>query len=969
MIRLSIFLGILHYTTSLAIAQERIFQAHEFPEIRGETTSSIICQDDKGLLWIGTPSGVFRYDGHEYVPIRTRFDSGTEEVSALYPAKDGQIWVGFTDGRYCKLKNKSLRECLTTSGQRESTAVVTGFAEDSVGRLWISTYGDGLLLYDGKEWSKVGVREGLPGADIYCMVAGPDGTIYLGTDNGVAAVQVSNGQVQVQIYTTEDGLPDVIIKSLAIDDHGRIWVGTHDGGISSFLPATGSWEQPDQRWEWGEITAIEVFGNDVWVGTAQSGIIRFSPATGTYKSMQLTDNRADRKIYDLFIDDEGLLWVLTNGPHLYSTNLQVQVSAALGEGNIIQSVLCTRNATYWIGSNNGLYRYLSEENASKLHFPGLHVISLYEDAEGRIWVGTFGNGVLCFDPVTGKKKWLDESLGLFNGSVLAIDGRDNKVWLATLGGVTEWTTSDNLLESGPVETKNYLGEDGLGSGYVYCVYADSRGDVWFGTDGDGVSVLSNGKLENIPEIVIERPEGATDTVQLKTVYSITEDGLGNVWFSTSEDEVFWTDGNAFKQATVRNARGITGLQGIDQEHLLMVHKSGIELLHPVTGQVAYLTSRNTAEELNPQLNASSPCPDGCVVIGGQSRLNWYCPIQGVKTSPGIHIFEVLDVSEPLAPEALNSLTYIQNDIVIQYTGLWFTDPESVIYRYRLKGHQREWIETKDQQVVFANLPPGSYTFEVAAGVDHFSGQEPLAAVDFRILRPFWMKWWFWASLALFVTTLVYRLLKVREQRLLRLNKLEKEKAESRFELLKSQINPHFLFNSFNTLIAIIEDNPALAVNFTEHMADFYRRILVHRNQSLIPLQEELELVRIYGFLLSQRFGNNFSIEITGVAPTDCSVPPLTLQMLVENAVKHNTISSGKPLTIQIDIDKKSMTAVVSNPIQKKISPPKSTGFGLQNIKSQYALLADTEVLVDETQGQFRVTIPLIKSHTNDRSDY
>lgn len=962
----------LHATLPILLGQDYLFTSHSLPEEWHSARPGVICQDRDGLIWLGTREGVFRYDGTDFVHFPLNKEGNkAENVTALFSASADRLWIGYDDGRMGMLEGSGMgfiEEVEFVEGGL--TASVTGFAEDGEGRLWISTYGQGVFVIHQGQMIHFENGDGFPDNDVYCITADETGAIWLGTDNGLVHCAYDGSTKLTERFSESDGLPDLIVKAVKHDRRGNLWIGTHDGGICRFSPSTRDWFVPEASWEWGEITAIEEVGGQVWVGTAHEGVIRYETATHELKSVAYPGVERHQKIYDLMLDREGQIWLLHSGPDMLAANTQLRYSQLTEVGIHIQSVLCSRNQTYWVGTDHGLFAYDVHTNAFSRQLPteDLHVVSLYEDDFGHLWIGTFGEGVLCLDPESGRRRWLKESDGLYNESVLSIDGHNQTVWLATLGGITQFDLSADFLTKGPEATKTFRGMVGLGSGYVYKVFADSRGDIWFGTDGDGLSRLKNDTVENWSFAAIQGRDGQRDTTPIKTVYAITEDRAGQIWFSTADDEVFTFDGQAFTKAAIKNINGIAGLQGVDETHLAITHKGGLSIVNPATGQMVHTGSGVIADEFAPNLNTTSDCGDGCVLVAGQKQLEWFCPLPDIQMEPKIHIYAVMDVSQPIDQGLEKQLSHRQNDLVFRYTGLWYAHPESILYRYRLKGHQNDWIETKDNQAVFANLPPGAYTFEVAATVDHFSGNEQLASLEVFIRRPIWQQWWF-ITIALILATLsIYRGVKIREKRIVRLNRLEKEMAESRFETLKSQINPHFLFNSFNTLIAIIEENPALAVTFTENLSDFYRKILVHRQKSLIRLEEELELVRTFSYLLGQRFDSNFSLEISGDS-TGFSVAPLTLQMLVENAVKHNIISRSKPLHMQITIDRRAQTVEVSNPLQKKMRSPDSTGFGLQNIVSRYALLHTAPVTIIETDTEFRVTIPLINTPDHESADY
>ena len=194
--------------------------------------------------------------------------------------------------------------------------------------------------------------------------------------------------------------------------------------------------------------------------------------------------------------------------------------------------------------------------------------------------------------------------------------------------------------------------------------------------------------------------------------------------------------------------------------------------------------------------------------------------------------------------------------------------------------------------------------------------------------------------------------------MLRAERQEKANILSQFELLKSQINPHFLFNSFNTLLAFIEENPSVAGEYVGKLSDFYRVMLAYREKERITLEEELNLTENFGYLLKKRFGENFSLEIKA-GSNQYFVAPLSLQMLVENAVKHNVVGKNKPLVVRIEVQPGDYILVTNN-LQPKMTADPSTGFGLSGIVNRYKMMTDRPVIVEKTEEEFRVLIPLLK---------
>jgi two-component system LytT family sensor kinase len=178
-----------------------------------------------------------------------------------------------------------------------------------------------------------------------------------------------------------------------------------------------------------------------------------------------------------------------------------------------------------------------------------------------------------------------------------------------------------------------------------------------------------------------------------------------------------------------------------------------------------------------------------------------------------------------------------------------------------------------------------------------------------------------------------------------------------FDALKNQVNPHFLFNSLNVLTSLVETDPPLAVRFIKQLSDVYRYVLEHKDKELIELETELQFVNAFVYLQKIRFDSNLVVDIS-LNGTKGRIIPLSLQMLVENAIKHNVISTEKPLNIAISSENGYL--VVTNNLQKKKVIQDTGSIGLNNIRERYAFFSKLAVVVEETDEMFKVKLPLIE---------
>jgi two-component system, LytTR family, sensor kinase len=188
--------------------------------------------------------------------------------------------------------------------------------------------------------------------------------------------------------------------------------------------------------------------------------------------------------------------------------------------------------------------------------------------------------------------------------------------------------------------------------------------------------------------------------------------------------------------------------------------------------------------------------------------------------------------------------------------------------------------------------------------------------------------------------------------------LKRESLSAQLNALRTQVNPHFLFNNLNTLSSLIPENPTHAVNFVQQLSKVYRHILEVKDDKTILLKDELEVFSAYTFLLQTRFEKNLSVDIDiALEKMNKKVVPLSLQILMENAIKHNVVSAEKPLHIRLFTDNGSL--VISNNLQIKNQINESTGIGLDNIRNRYKLISQKLVSVVESNTNFTVSIPLI----------
>ena len=219
------------------------------------------------------------------------------------------------------------------------------------------------------------------------------------------------------------------------------------------------------------------------------------------------------------------------------------------------------------------------------------------------------------------------------------------------------------------------------------------------------------------------------------------------------------------------------------------------------------------------------------------------------------------------------------------------------------------------------------------------------------------------GLAIIVFTLVYEILFLNKERELDskiVDQLDRERSQAELEALRNQLDPHFIFNSLNTLNHLIVNNPQQAYLFNNKLAQVYKYFLINKNNELISLHDELEFIDSYFFLLQIRHDDklNLMTELDGNNERVIMIPPFALQILVENAIKHNEFNNENPLHIKIAMNHEYLK--VSNNVKPKPYLVNSTGIGLKNLSSRYRILCHRDIVIENNERDFTVKLPLIK---------
>ena len=947
-------------------AQLPYFRSIEVNKADQDIKVQVIIQDHHKVLWLGTNKGLYKYDGSAFKIAPQKDVKGEANVSALFCDSKGKIWVGLKKGLILTFNSDSLEIFSNEEGTPKET--ITGIAEDKQGNIWFATYGEGLYFLKEKKFTNLRKENGLVDDYVYCLTSDSKGRIWCGSDGGISLCVFKNGNAEIKNYTSADGLSDNIIKHLVWDNLGRLWFGTDNHGIGSLDAETGKIEIPQSslNWSGSSVECLLPMERELWIGTNSGGLIDFEFAgEKRIRYFSGDDGFKYSTVQFLYRDDEGNIWIASKNHLLLSPGERIEFKKSVSKKPIanIHATMMDTKKRLWYSDESGLHRLVlntdGTEHLDNIFVNGLNspykILTIFQDAFGFVWIGTFDQGIFRLDAETGNAFHINDNKRLKSESVLSITGKRSTLWLATLGGAIKLELGDDAVNLNcGIKIEYFNSSNGLNNNFIYQVLLDRSNRVWFAQDGKGISMFDKDGFHHF---------GVKDSVKAKTFFSITEDINGGLWFASADNGLYRYKQNKFYRYDLSNGLPSTHITSLCADYIgnvVVVCQEGIAIYNLDAETFSWYQESAGINGINADLNAISISNDGIIWIGASDQfISINTALDKFRKTPFLTLEKVTALLEPIDFTKYASIAADHNHLTFYFQGIWFNNPSEVTFQYKLEGRTLDWRTTLDRSVTFSDLDPGRYTFRLRCSrTNDFSRSEEIN-YSFVILNPIYRRWWFITFLILGLIALTYVGLKIRDRRVNFVQRLEKEKLASQFETLKNQVNPHFLFNSFNTLANIIEEDKDKAIEFIEKMTDFFRQILIYREKDLITLEEELDIIFDYIYLQEQRFGTALQTEIK-ISAHDAShhlIPPLALQLLIENAIKHNALTTSKPLLIQVYFENEFLT--VKNNLQPKLNKEPSTGTGLENISRRMQMLGMPPVDLEQTEKFFIVKMKIL----------
>ncbi|KAA5534845.1 hypothetical protein F0919_09570 [Taibaiella lutea] len=913
-----------------------------------------ILQDNTGYILIGTDDGLFRFNGSDFSKIQ-----GFNEAVSTLSSTESNLYIGNKKGSISQLtgqfKNK-IQYLLKRNGSR-IRCIASNLKGDT---LWIGTETGIIAFSGGRQFIKLDNTKGLSDDFVYSICYLPNNRLIAATDNGINDIEFINGKPKITVLSTANGLTDNIVQIIKqVPDSKYYWVGMQQGGIALYNSESKTIHNfPESAlWNYGQVTDIlPVSHSKAWIITREGYLLEAELDNNL--NLQIKGyHYPGHQFKKLICDRAGNLWCATkNGLSMITANYLSQIK--LPDFYQLKKVtaLCWADKNrLWLTQDSVLHEARINDSGSLLKpvfHPNALITCLYKDKHNRLWIGTMGKG-LWYRNTEGVFKQDKTIASLANSNILSITTIEDKLWISTLTGVDEIYITDGQVPKLEL-LRHHNKQTGIGSDYVYYLYPDHLNRLWMATDGAGVCMFDGNQYFHW-----SNPENQ----QTKVAYSITEDANQNMWVGTYFKGLYHIKkgSNKFEMVEGLTDANLSTVTSNATGEVLTVYERCIDEWYPRSKQFRHFNFRMEVgiDSTSDVLNCFAKDNTGNIFIPYEHGILFFNnQYKQYDVRPEVAITSIATLSGKLSNNK-NQFEADENYICIKYDGISFTNAERLQYRYRLLGFGDKWIITHDDAVTFSNLPPGTYTFQIQATIN---GSYELANgtfYTFTIKAPFWKSIWFYLLVLLFFALCVYAIIKIIGKRQKEKSQLQKERMEFEYEHLKSQVNPHFLFNSLNTLTNLIEEDQAAAVSYTERLADLYQNILAYRSRDLITLKEDLEILSTYLYVQNCRFGAALQVQysIPEELMNTKKVVPMVLQMLVENAIKHNIVSLSQPLKITIMSDYTML--IVRNPLRPKMSKEKGAGIALLNIQKRYLLLTKKPVIFGIENNDYIVCLPLL----------
>ena len=915
------------------------FNPHDPRSLNQNLTLSLF-EDEDGDIWVGNiEGGVNRFDREtatfiNYRPPQPpgRFETVLRSASAMNEDKEGLYWVGSFSGELRRFDKKTGRfssfdyplDYHPSPGDLRPFDLIHCIYRDKQHDLWVGNKSGLHLLVlkagsPGAPFDSASAHfktfahdpadtTSLEGQEVFSIFEDHAGALWVSADTTLNLLDRKTGRWTHYRHNPADptSYSGGGAGTIAEDADGYLWI-TVNHGMDRMDPQRQHFEHfvadphdPNSMKNLGASHLVIDKAGNIWIGGY--GIDKLNPKQPPIRNYQydMTSHYAMKGMFSMMMEDHlGTVWVC-NGDGLSAMDRRTgkfthyrhdPANRYSISSNFCSAMLEDKEGMIWVASWAGTLDRFDPRTGRFTHYIGPdgrfknierhYYRLLFQDHRGVIWVGENSSGVTALDYKQGTIRHFGHDpadpagLSDYQANCIAED-RQGYLWIG------HGSVATDRLDPQTGVFRHYQYQPGkpggISSNCVHVIMTDSKGRLWFGTLGGGIC-----RYDESTETFTTYTE--KDGLLDNTINSIVEDNTGSLWLGTGAGICrFFPDTRTFTDFNYPNMPA-------DNPTTMMLGKT----------HDGWLWFNNVGDILS-TFDPAALHP------------NTYVPPVVITR------FRVFDQDRPGSDEMSKiELPYNQNFFSFEFSALNYTDSRKNQYAYRLEGVDKQWVRSGTRRVAaYTDIAPGTYTFRVKGSNNEGVWNDSDASVRIVIYPPWWRTWWAYAAYALAILATWYYLERRHQKRLIARERDRGKARELEMQALRAQMNPHFIFNSLTSINRFILKNDRLAASdYLTRFSRLIRMVLNHSKLMLIPLDDELDMLRLYLDMEKLRFKEVFSYTIDAGNDADREnilIPPMLFQPFVENAIWHGLMHKSEPglLDILLRIDGDILTCTITD---------------------------------------------------------